>query len=157
MSNFTSYPNGISLTSRKAIQKLVDKVQVIRAFHSDGTSEVLTGFNLPANSIVTGVYLYIRTAETVGTTPTIDVGISGVDAKGYMDTVSVGSTGIVKGTLESGSVTKGSLLRVDVTGTSNFSHEDDVSSGGGEISWTPGSSDFGTLDLDIIIKYLEVV
>lgn len=65
------------------------------------TTEVSTGFNLPANAIVSDVFLNVLTAETTGATKTVKVGLlsseTGGNALGFLNGVSVAATGLVRG------------------------------------------------------------
>lgn len=68
-----------------------------------GTSaEVDTTFDLPARGQVHDVLVRVVTAETTGTTKTLDVGLlsseSGGDADGFLDGISVAATGMKRGT-----------------------------------------------------------
>lgn len=67
-----------------------------------GTSaEADSGFDLPSTAIVHEVFVQVVTAESTGSTKTLAVGLlsseSGGDADGFLDGVSVASTGIVGG------------------------------------------------------------
>jgi hypothetical protein len=107
---------------RRALESVViGGVKVARIRVNDlGTGEKDTGFNLPSNGIVLGCFLDVDTAETTGTTKTIDVGMlsseSGGDADGFLDGVSTATAGAVKGTLASAGQTLGVLLSVDESG-----------------------------------------
>jgi len=64
-------------------------------------SETSTGFNLPANAILTNVFLNVLTPETSGATKTVEVGLlsseTGGNASGFLNGVSVASAGLVLG------------------------------------------------------------
>lgn len=124
---------------------------------SDGT-EQSTGFTLPDKAIVRDVFLDVVTAEVTGTTKTINVGTDsgdGGDADGFLDGIAVGTTGLKKGTVADGAVTYGALLLTDLDGTSDVK-EPDISSGGKEVTFTAGSSNFAELEANIFIVYTEV-
>ena len=57
-----------------------------------------TGYDLPANAEVLETRVLVTTAEATGTTKTLDVGLksseSGGDADGFIDGISVASTGV---------------------------------------------------------------
>jgi len=57
-----------------------------------------TGYDLPANAELLETRVLVATAETTGTTKTLDVGLksseSGGDADGFIDGVSVATTGL---------------------------------------------------------------
>lgn len=66
-----------------------------------GTTAVVdTTIDLPAKAIVEDAYVYVTTAETTGSTKTIDVGLlaseSGGDEDGFIDGISVAATGLKK-------------------------------------------------------------
>lgn len=67
---------------------------------SAGT-ETDTGWDLPADAVVLDVFLKVTTAEATGTTKTINVGLlaseSGGDADGFIDGLSVATTGYKRG------------------------------------------------------------
>lgn len=81
-------------------------------------TEVDTGFNIPAGATVPPSPFLKVTA--IDATETLDVGLlsseSGGDADGFLAAVSVGTLGLVKGTLLSSGQTLGALLRVDESG-----------------------------------------
>lgn len=125
---------------------------------SDG-SEQDTGFDLPSGAIVRDVFLDVGTAESTGTTKTIDVGLlsseSGGDADGFLDGISVASTGIVYPTLDSGGQTLGALLSADEDGAGALVPEsfnaDSVTAA--SVSFTAASANFAELVADIVIVY----
>ncbi len=160
MAQPTRLPGGLSVTNRGSnIQKeVVFNRRSIPISFADGTTETATGFSLPTDAIVHNVFLYVKTAEATGTTKTIDVGTQGTsnDPDGYLDGVDVSSTGLVKGTLLNTGQTLGLLLTADEDGAGALVPEPDISAGGDEISWTPGSSDFAELEAEIIVEYEEV-
>lgn len=83
-------------------QALGVKVEKIR-IGALTTGEKDTGFDFPTGGIVFGVYVDVDTAETTGSTKTIDVGLlaseTGGDADGFLDGASTSATGGVAGTL----------------------------------------------------------
>ena len=143
--------NALHLTATNAVRKI--KILPV----SVATGEQDTGWALPANAIVVDVFVNVKTAATAGT-KTIDVGTlssASGDADGYLDGVSVGTAGIVKGSLAS--ATKGVLLKEVQTIESNsfYAPVPDTGSGGKKISYTLGASVAG-LVADIIIDYIEI-
>lgn len=84
-------------------------------------SEQDTGFDLPADWVVTNVYVRTTTAESTGSTKTIDVGLlsseSGGDLDGFLDGVDVSAVGIKVPELATAGMTRGALLRETATGT----------------------------------------
>lgn len=136
-------------------------------------SEQDTGWDLPANSIVLDVFVNVTTAEATGTTKTLDVGLlsseSGGDADGFLDGVSVASTGIVRGaaTYTNGvnqnyisARTLGVLLWDGLDGTDEAG---DAGTGNPtyhvvgtakSVSYTAGSNDFAEFRGDIYIVYV---
>jgi len=121
---------------------------------ADGTTETDTGWDVPSNAVVLGVYVNVTTAEATGADKTIDVGTGGTsdDPNGFLDGVSVASTGLVKGTLANGAVTLGALLKI-ADGTTDVP-EPNVSAAGDSVTWTPGSNDFAELAADIYFVYV---
>jgi len=160
----TNFPNGISVSNKgSAIRsKLVEKSLVIPIKFGDGTTETATGFILPTNCIVKPeIVINVRVAEATGGTKTIDFGTDSGDsgdADGFANGVSVAATGLVKTTIVDGGVTLGAKLFVESGTGADVANapEIDVSQGGKELTWTPGSNDFAELDADIIITYMEI-
>lgn len=158
----TRLNKGLSVTNRGSAitTNVVNLTRVIPISYSAGTSENETAFALPASAIVKNVYLRVKTAEATGGTKTIDVGTLSTDsgdADGFLDGVSVASTGLVKGTLDNAGQTLGALLTVDSDGAGALVPENDIASGGKVITWTPGSNDFAELEADIIVEYQQVL
>ena len=85
--------------------------QLLSAEVAFGDTSPVTIFDIPANTYVANVVLFVTTAWA-GTSPTLDVGISG-DADGWVDNqdVTQGTTGPYKGTSGNGAslVTNGQL------------------------------------------------
>jgi hypothetical protein len=125
----------------------------------DGTEQD-TAWDLPAKSVVLGVWVDVTTAEATGTTKTLDVGLksgeSGGDADGFLDGVSVASQGVVKGTLASGGQTLGAFLRVDEGGTGELVPEPAVTPTAVSVTYTAGANDFAEFRGDIYIVYMEI-
>jgi len=76
------------------------KVKKISVTASDGTEQD-SGWDLPDKAVVLDVFVDVTTAESTGSTKTLDVGLlsseSGGDANGFLDGVSTASTGLVRG------------------------------------------------------------
>ena len=119
-----------------------------------------TTFNLPAKSVVLGVWVDVTTAEATGATKTLDVGLlsseSGGDADGFLDGVSVAATGVVKGTLLNTGQTLGALLYVDEDGSATVVPEPHVTGDAVSVTYTAGSNDFAEFRGDIYIEYIEI-
>jgi len=135
------------------------KTKKITITYADGTVETDTDFTFPAKAIVLpNVLVDVRVAEATGGTKTIDVGTSTVsnDPNGFLAGIDVSSIALVKGTLASGGQTLGALLSVyeDVAGA--LVPEQDLTSLGAVVSWTPGSNDFAELEADIYISYIDL-
>jgi hypothetical protein len=83
-------------------------------------TEVDTGYDIPATGLILEAWVEVITAEATGGTKTLDLGLlsseSGGDADGFVDGVSVASTGIKPLTLISSGQTRGALLRADESG-----------------------------------------
>lgn len=117
-----------------------------------------SGWDLPADSVVTGVFVNVRTAEATGTTKTLDVGLlsseSGGDADGLLDGISVAATGIKRGSLASTGQTLGALLREDEGGTGELVPASGHIVGTAKsVTYTAGSNDFAEFRGDIYITY----
>lgn len=167
-----------SITETLDLKHIVSKAAVFRFNFATGTVETDLGEDLPADALVDDVLVYVRTAEATGATKTLDVGIlsseSGGDADGFLDGISVSSTGLKRSasTITTGanntflaSSTRGAFLRDLVAG-------EDVAAGGDgfvsekpfltssvtgkSVSVTPGSNDFAELVADIIFVYRTV-
>ena len=127
-------------------------VEIVVDADFDNT-EQSTGFTLPANAVVTQVYLEVTTADA---SQTLDVGTNGSgsdDPDGFLDGASVGTVGFVKGTLADGAATLGALLRTAESGA-DLVPEPDVSSGGEAVTFT-GSDTTNTFRGSIWIEYLD--
>lgn len=114
-----------------------------------------SGYELPAKAIVLDAWVEVTTADTG---ETLDVGTDGSgsnDPDGFLDGVSVATTGLVKGTLLSSGQTRGALLRADESGSGGLVPEFNVTSGGETITYT-GSAATNTFRGSIIILYIEV-
>lgn len=139
-------------------------------------AEHSTGFNLPANAMVTDVFLNVLTAETVGATKTVEVGLlssqSGGNAAGFLNGASVAATGLVRGqavVTVGGSNTyyastdRGVFLAnfyagANVAGESGLNYEHDFltsSVTAKTISYTPASV-FSTCVADIYVTYIAL-
>lgn len=75
------------------------------AVGTGSASEADSGWDLPAKAVVHHVFVEVTTAEATGATKTLDVGLlsseSGGDADGFLDGVSVATTGLKKGVFAS--------------------------------------------------------
>jgi hypothetical protein len=100
----------------------------------DGSAQN-SSVTLPAKAVVLGAWIDVRVAEATGGTKTLDVGPSS-DPNGYLDGIDVSSTGLKKGTLDSGGQTLGALLTADEDGSGALVPESDVSAGGEVVQYT---------------------
>lgn len=139
-------------------------------------AQTLTGFNLPAHSMVYDVFLNVLTAETTGATKTVKVGLdtgqSGGENNGFLNGVSVAATGLVRGiaTVTVGgsntyyaSTTRGSYLAILSAGTNtayenglNYEHSfltDSIVAN--TLAYTPASV-FSECVADIYITYITL-
>lgn len=101
------------------------KAKVLPIASAPTGSEQDTGWDLPDNSLVLDVLLWVDTVETTGATKTFEVGIlaseSGGDADGFIDAISVATTAGWKfPSAADGAVTLGAFLREDITGTTKY-------------------------------------
>lgn len=161
----TNYSNGLVTRTKYAgsatsdalrggvTTKFINRTAVIRC--DAQTSETQTAFTLPDSAIVKDVYLNVITVDA---TETCDVGTQGTsnDPNGYLDTVSLATAGLVRGSLLDGSVTLGALLFEITEATTAAARNVDITAGGDPISYTC-SAGSDTAVFDIIIEYTEVV
>ena len=137
----------------------IEKIKVIDITTTPTGSEESTGWSLPAKAIVKKVWVDVTTAEATGGTKTLDVGTDGSgsnDADGFIDGVSVATTGVKKGTLDSAGQTLGVLLSVDEGGAGELVPEEDITSGGETVTYTAGSADWAEFTGKIYIQYVEL-
>jgi hypothetical protein len=139
-------------------------------------AEHSTGYNLPANAILSDVFLNVLTAETVGATKTTEVGIlsseTGGNAAGFLNGISVAATGLVRGvaTVTTGvnthfyaSTDRGVFFTnffagSDVVGHEGLNYETPFLTSsvvGKTISYTPASV-FSTCVADIYVTYIAL-
>ncbi len=125
-------------------------------FHyDDASSETVTGFVEPANALILpNASVTVIDADSG---ITIDVGTlssdSG-DADGFLDGISLASTGLVKGSLANGAVTLGALLKVQDSANAGDAAPEGHVSGGKAITYTlSGSPDTaaGVINLPVLI------
>jgi hypothetical protein len=134
-------------------------VKVKSAYISSPTdnTETGTGIVLPANALVEDVWVRVVTADA---TETLDIGVSGGnldDADGYLDGISLAtnaSSALRIGSLASGAVTRGALLK-ETGANSEVVAKPDILNGGGEITYTT-SSGTDTAQFIVYVKYLEL-
>ena len=129
-------------------------VRRIRVRNPDGSQQA-SGLTLPGRAVVLGAWVDVRVAEVTGGTKTLDVGRDS-DSDGYLDGIDVSSTGVKKGTLDSGGQTLGALLTADEGGTGELVPESDVAGGGETVTFEAGSNDFVELEADIYVMYLNL-
>lgn len=86
-------PVSLGLIGKTAIKTI--------AVGAGSSAEVDSGFDFPASAVIRDVYVEVTTAESTGSTKTLDVGLlsseSGGDADAFLDGVSVATAGIVQG------------------------------------------------------------
>lgn len=134
---------------------LIPFIKRIRISAAPDGSNQNSAFTLPSNAVVLGAYVDVRVAEVQGTGKLLDVGPSS-DPNGYLAAIDVSSTGLKKGTLDSGGQTLGALLRVDEGGTGELVPEGDVSAGGEVVQFTASNNDWVEFRGDIYIVYLNL-
>lgn len=138
---------------------LAEKVKKVNITAPADDSETEAGFTIPENAVVKDIVLKVNTAESTGTTKTIDIGTDSTDsgdADGYLTGVDVSSTGLIKGTLANGGQTLGELLTVDEDGAGALVPEKDIASSSKALTFTAGSADFNELDADIYVYYYDL-
>ncbi|MDG4721158.1 hypothetical protein [Thalassospira aquimaris] len=123
-------------------------------FHvDDASSETDTGFVEPTNGLILPNPTVNVTAIDAGITIDVgtDSGDSG-DADGFMDGVSVATLGLAKGTIATGGVTLGALLKAD-TGSGVMVPEGRVSAGKAITYTLTGSPDTaaGVINLPVLL------
>lgn len=139
-----------------------------------------TGFDLPTRGIVLDVFVRVTTAEATGATKTLDVGLlageSGGDADGFLDGVSVASTGVVRGNFVATTGSNNTYLGAASTHTIGvlltrllIAGEDTAAGGDGvgvlgshilngtarSVVYTAGSNDWEEFTGEIWIVYLD--
>jgi hypothetical protein len=159
----TSEINTLDLSTVGAAKKYKTIGMTASDFSDD--SEVDTTWDLPAQAIVTNVFLDVDTKEDTATTKTVDVGTNGSgsdDPNGFLVGASVGTAGLVAGDVDmtdvdGGDTTLGALL-VDTNTTNDTAMWiADTTSGGESITVTAGDgSGFTEADFDIVIEYIEI-
>jgi hypothetical protein len=158
------------------------KVKQISISTTPTGSEQDTGWDLPAKSMVIDVWVDVTTAEATGGTKTLDVGLlageSGGDLDGFIDGVSVSTTGIKKGVFvqttgsnnnylgAAGTHTRGVLLtELLIAGEDTAAGGDGVGIKGVHLStavtaksvvYKAGSNDFAEFRGTINILYVEL-
>jgi hypothetical protein len=113
-------------------------------------NEQKTNIVLPSTAVVMDVWLRVRTAETTGVTPTIDVGTSN-NPNGFLSGLSTASIGLFRGKITE--TTRGVLL-VDDVGTNNWAV--DTTSGGnnhGKCAVNKGKSSWRTKRARFVSSY----
>ena len=139
------YPTRSASVQREVCQKIN---------FADGTGLNTLVFNFPAFSIIDPTpYLFVRVAESTGTTKTINVGITGT-AGGIVTNLNVAATGIVLPAITS-VATLGTLLvqSIATTPVVNLPVQYSVGATAVALTWTPASTNFAQLDADIVIPY----
>lgn len=123
-------------------------------------SEEDTGFDLPAKAIIKDVWVDVATAEATGGTKTLDVGLlsseTNGDADGFLNGVSVSTTGIKRGSLASGAQTLGAFLSIDEDGAGTLVPRPHVVGSARSVTFTAGSSDFAEFRGSVFVHYIEV-
>lgn len=143
---------------------LVRKTKQISISTTPTGAEQDTSFDLPVKGIVHNVYVNVTTAETTGTTKTLDIGLkaaeSGGDADGFLDGIDVSSTGVKKGVLTAGGVTLGALFRETVTDsntdTLNAKTDHIMNGTAKSVVYTAGSNNFAEFRGTIVIDYTDL-
>lgn len=105
----------------------------------DGTEQV-SGFTLPARSVVLGAWVDVRIAEATGTGKTLIVGRDS-DPNGYLTAVDVSAVGVKNATV-------GALLPTTGAG--------DAVGGGETVSFTASNNDWVEFRGDIYVMYLNL-
>lgn len=183
LSGLTATSTELNTVADLSVNGAVVKTKKIAITRVASTSEQDTGWDLPAKSIVLDVFLDVTTGETTGTTKTVDVGLlaseSGGDADGFLDGVSVQTSGLKNGvfvtTTGSNNVyltAAGSPNTIGALLTELLIAGNDTSNGGDgigirgrhlstsvtakSVSYTLGSNNFAELVANIVIVYVEI-
>jgi hypothetical protein len=149
----------VSASASYGARRYIRKV-AIPSNVNGATTERSTGYTLPTKCAVNNVWIDVTTAPTAGSTKTLDIGTDSSasgDADGFLDGVSVATTGIKQGTLASGAVTVGALGRIDIDGSSHFAREPAVSSTacGKLVTASAGSNNIADLAGNIFLDVTE--
>lgn len=125
---------------------------------ADGTTTVTTNLTLPVGIVVLPYpFVNVRTAEAVGGTKTLSVGVTGTTGA-FITGLSVASTGLKGTSLASGTVTLGSFLIESVTGTTTGDARVPYIIGTAiALTWTPASSDWTAFDGDLLLPVYQMV
>lgn len=154
LSTVTKYSGSTtSDLSLGANTKFIKRTAVI---HCDAqTSETTTAFTFPDVAIAHDVYIYVHTIDD---TETVDVGtVDGTDdPNGFLAGASLGTLGLVYGSLADGAVTRGELLYEITEAITAAARKPAINVGGDTVSYTC-SAGSDTAVFDIIIEYTEVV
>ena len=134
-------------------------VKIKSAYISSPTdnTETGTGITLPTNAMVQDVWIKVVTGDAA---ETLNVGVSGGnqdDADGYLSSVSLAtnaSSALRIGSLASGAVTLGALLK-ETGANSEVVRKADILNGGGEVTYTT-SSGVDTAQFVVYVQYLEL-
>lgn len=129
-------------------------VPVSTEIHDESTAQNLD-FAFPEKCIVYDVFVDVTTAEATSANTQISVGRTNND-NGFLNSVEVGSLGIVKGSLADGVGTLGDLLYVDRGGTGETVPEPDVSSGEDTLRVQAEDGQFDDFEGNIIVVYTEI-
>lgn len=136
-------------------------------------SEQTSTWTFPALCVVHNVWLDVITAETTGSSLTLNVGTHSTaggatdDADGFLVGVSVATAGVVrgKGTWDAGKFwsanTLGELLATYTVGTTatapgTWVQHPGVVVGAPKVSYTAGGADWTKLSAKIVIEYTEI-
>lgn len=151
----------------------IPKLHRVNITYSTANSgEVDTGSDISRDWAILGVYGQVKTASTGGT-GTMDLGListSSGDADGFWNGVDVSATGWVRGGVTV-TTSAGVYYSANTLGAylSNFNAGTTTASAGlfnekphmgtdsleTNISWTPGSTDWGSFDLEVLFFYIE--
>lgn len=156
------------------------KCQKIEINSTPTGSEQDTGWDLPAKAVVLDVFIDVTTAEATGTGKTMDVGTATADSgdpDGYLDAVSVASTGVKKGAFAATAGSNNSLIGAAATHTRGAKLTDlliagsdadaaagdgvavrgvDVSQGGKSIVYKASNNDWAEFRGALYILYLDL-
>lgn len=119
------------------------------------TAARVTELIIPAGAIIVpGSFIKVLTAEATGATKTVDIGISGGDADGFIDGLSVAAAGTILPTLADGAATVGVLNSVDESG-GDLVPEGYVCTAATTITYKLGSDDFAEMDAWVYIAFVD--
>ena len=118
-------------------------------------AEVVTDFVFPDKCEVITTTLDVVTKEDDAASDLIIIGNETV-RNGFANAMVTGTAGLIKPSLANGALTVGALLSADEDGAGALVPQNDVTSGGEALCWTPAGDDFAELAGFIWVMYIDL-